>query len=341
MTTSVIPAVGAGVPLRVLDCSLGAMAHALPRRWLTSDSCQSVARFALDIITGGIIMAGATETLVPLSLVDALHNTYDDNTPGEGPQNEMWGSMEKYRQFIIFAAPRDVPKLIRRFPQYKKVCLCAPSGPLASRMLFGKYFEEFYAEELNPALYTLADAGDYKCTVWLRSSLTCRYEGLYVPPIRVAETAARLLSCEVPGASGSCSCERVVLEEGVCGLTPRWLETAIKTASSCGIPINSIMLALCRGSVGSQSENYLLSKVIRMGMVSVAASSVPAPVFPETDELLGIDDIHTFSLGWNDAYGGRVSAEELESTDDCVEYCAAVRERWLRWPLLTRSEEIS
>lgn len=329
MATHLIPtAAGAGLALRLLDCSACALMNSLSGWKVTLEGRRDIANFSLDIITGGMMIGGAAETLVPFRLLETLHQTFDAPYSGGTSHKAAWDAVPRYDQFVVLIAPCDVPQLIQKFPLYKKVCLCVPSGPLCSRMLFEKYLEEFYAEEFNPALSALADMGGYKCTAWLRSSLTCRYEGLYVPGVRVAEAAARLLSCDILGEGGSCSCERVVFEEGIFGLTPRWLETVMKTAASCGVPMRCVMLALCRGESGNVGENYVLSKAMEVGIDTIAVTAVPTPLFPGTEGFLGIDDVRTFVSGWNDAGNAAASLEEVELVDDCVEYCALVRKQW-------------
>ncbi|EAN91482.1 hypothetical protein C3747_43g243 [Trypanosoma cruzi] len=320
MAVHLLPRVCATLPLRLLDCSSCALLQALGQK-PTSVTFSAAARFAVDAITGAVFVGGATETLVPFTLLQTLHESVLA-TSSEAQRRAAWEAVSGGNQLVVLVEPCDVPRLIKQFPQYKKVCMCVPSGPLASRMLFGqKHLEEFYAEDLTPAMAALSSVEGYSWTAWLRSSLTCRFEGLYVPSIRVAESVAHLLSSDG-------GCERVVLEEGIRGLTPRWLETVMKTTSSCGVPLERVTLALCRNE---KNDGDLFSRAMGMGIGSLAASTVPAPLFAHTEELVGIDDVVTFATGWNDVCGG-ISAEELASLDDCIEYCGAMREEWdRRW----------
>lgn len=314
-----LPPVCAALSLHLLDCSSCALFHALREKRLNVSST-AVAKFASDLLTGAVVVGGAAEVLVPFSLLRTLHDS-----PGSASAKAPWraalDTLAKDDRVVVLAAPRDVPRLVERFSQYKKVCMCVPSGPLASRMLFEQsHLEAFYAEELNPAILALSMAEGYRWTSWLRSSLTCRFEGLYVPPIRVAESAARLLASDT-------GCERVVFEEGVAGLTLRWLETVMKTTSSCGVPLGRVTLALC-GNEGRDAD--LLSRAVDMGIGGLAVSTVPAPLFPHAESLIGVDDVVTFASGWNDV-SGQMGAEELVSLEDCVDYCETVRAMWPSW----------
>ncbi|RNE95916.1 uncharacterized protein Tco025E_09866 [Trypanosoma conorhini] len=320
MTTHLLPPPYTALPLRLLDCSSCALLPALrrPRLGVTSGA---VARFAMDAITGAVVVGGATETLVPFALLRRLHESLL-SAATETQRSAAWNMLAEGNQLVVLVEPCEVPQLMKQFPQYKKVCMCVPSGPLASRMLFQqKHLEEFYAEALTPAMVALSSTAGYSWTAWMRSSLTCRFEGLYVPSIRVAEGVAHLL-----GAGGGCA--RVVLEEGVRGLTPRWLEIVMKTTSSCGVPPGRVVLALCRNE---GSDGDLIARAIGMGVGGLAVSTVPAPLFPHAEELVGIDDVVAVAAGWNDVCG-RLTAEELATLDDCVEYCGAMRAAWdRRW----------
>ncbi|KEG12495.1 hypothetical protein DQ04_01671120, partial [Trypanosoma grayi] len=209
MTTRLLPAVYTGLPLRLLDCSSCALYHALRQQQEEQGHQQApvtssgVMSFVLDAITGAVVVGGATENLVPFPLLRKLHESFA-SVSQETPRWAAWNTLVADDRLVVLALPCEVPQLMQEFPQYKRLCMCVPSGPLVSRMLFQhKHLEAFYAEDLGPAMTALASAGGYSWTAWLRSSLTCRFEGLYVPAIRVAESAAHLLS-----ADGGC--ERVV-----------------------------------------------------------------------------------------------------------------------------------
>ncbi|RNF01172.1 hypothetical protein TraAM80_07171 [Trypanosoma rangeli] len=318
MTSHLLPPAYATLRLRLLDCSSCALLHALqpPRTGVLSSA---VARFAMDVITGAVVVGGATEALVPFALLQSLHENLLSMT-SETQRGAAWNTLVEGNQLVVLVEPCEVPLLIKQFPKYKKVCICVPSGPLASRMLFQKkHLDEFYVEELTPAMAALSSAEDYSWTAWMRSSLTCRFEGLYVPSIRVAESVAHLLATD-----GGCA--RVVLEESIRGLTPRWLETVMKTISSCGVPLGRVALALCHNE---KNDGDLISRAMGMGIGGLAVSTVPAPLFLHAEELVGIDDVVALATGWNDVCGS-VCAEELASLDDCIEYSGAVREEWDR-----------
>ncbi|KAG8339984.1 hypothetical protein TRVL_09188 [Trypanosoma vivax] len=319
--------------MRLLECSSSALMSVLSPSFEHSSSaaCGDVLKFFADLIFGALVFCKAEQLLVPFSALHSLAHLVDERFLCCGQPQRTFSDLLKSDRLVVLTKPRDVPQLIKLFPDFKNVCICVPSGPLSSRMLFdGKYLEEFYAEEFNPALSALADAGPYSVTAWMRSALTCRYEGLYVPSVRVAETAAKLLSIDIGGERGSCRCNRVVLEEGVCGLTPRWLETVVKTVASCGVSISSsIGLALCDRNCQEVDENYLLSKATGMGISCIAATAVPAPLFPRAERLISTDSVASFVSGWNDAAGAGVAAgDDLDWSEDCVEYCTAIRDRW-------------
>ncbi|KAH9599867.1 hypothetical protein LSM04_009664 [Trypanosoma melophagium] len=322
MAVHLLPPVHASLSLRLLDCSSCALMHTLQQKQITVPS-HSLAKFALDIATGSVVVGGATEVLVPFSLLKCVHDFFE-STSADGKRRAAWDTLVIDDRLVILTSPRDVPHLIAEFPRYTNVCMCVPSGPLCSRMLFDQTpLEAFFSEHLTPAMTALSEVSprEYRCTAWLRSSLSCRFEGPYVPAGRVAETAARLLG----GAHGG-GCERVVYEEGVAGVTPRWVETAVAAAAACGVGAGRMFLAACRGG----SAGDLVARAAAVGVGGAAVCAAPGPLFPHAGELLGPSDVLQLACGWNDV-SGQLSAEELVSLEDSIEFSKTLATEWEAW----------
>ncbi|ORC88663.1 uncharacterized protein TM35_000163010 [Trypanosoma theileri] len=322
MVAHLLPPVHASLSLRLLDCSSCALIHTLQQKRITVPS-QSLAQFALDILTGAVVVGGATEVLVPFSLLKYVHDFFK-STSADRQRREAWDTLAMDDRLVILTAPRDVPRLIAEFPRYTQVCMCVPTGPLCSRMLFDHTpLETFFSEHLTPAMTALSEASprEYRCTAWLRSSLSCRFEGPHVPAVRVAETAARLL-----GGAHGCCCERVVYEEGVAGVTPRAVETAVAAAAACGVGAGRMVLAVCRGGAAGD----LVARAVGVGSGGAAVCAAPAPLFPHSEELMGPSDVLKLACGWNDV-SGQLSDEELASLEDSIEYSTTLAMEWEAW----------
>lgn len=101
-------------------------------------------------------------------------------------------------------------------------------------------------------------------TAWLRSALGCRYEGPDVQAIRVADEVSRLLSL---------GCHRVILEEAMVGLTPRWLEITLKTIHAVGGSAEQVGLSIAEN--GSLSSALIHCALAHGVSTFVGSSFVP------------------------------------------------------------------
>jgi hypothetical protein len=103
---------------------------------------------------------------------------------------------------------------------------------------------------------------DVEVSAWLRSSLGCRYEGAHIQSLKVAEEVCRLLSL---------GCHQVILEEGIAGATPRWLEVVLKTVFAIGGSAEQLGLSVSNNGSLSQS---LVHCALSHGITTLIGSSV-------------------------------------------------------------------
>jgi hypothetical protein len=160
-----------------------------------------------------------------------------------------------------------------------------PGGEICSRMIFQREWESARAESADLAAWCdeQGQLGASPRTVRpiaiLRSALTCRYEGLHIPPTRTADETLRLLSL---------GCDSVVWEEGSAGLTPRVLENFLKAAAACGVPLRRISLML------RSNEEATANCVVRAmegGIFSFWGSSMSDCRFLPEEQVATLDEL--------------------------------------------------
>lgn len=333
MSSAMLPLSATAQRVAVLECAPCALRAAM-RRAGQSAWTEPLADFAVDIVAGALTLGGATEVLVPASLVHHVEACRNAGGPWPWPT---WDAALAERRLVTLIAAHDATRVLRggggaqQLPRAYRTNLCVPvpAGPLVAQMDFHVAADDFYAASL-PALMDAAHAGDgTRWRAWVRGALTCAYEGTHVPPIRVADYTSQLLR----QAGG---CEGVLWESAVCGLTPRWLETAAKTAYAVGVPPASLALALPEES---SSTARLLHKSVEVGVTAWVTCALPnTPLFPRAAPAAAPQSVQLFIAGWNDAAApaaascgadgidGVASAVE-EALARCSAFVSAVQER--------------
>ncbi|CCW68769.1 unnamed protein product [Phytomonas sp. Hart1] len=273
-------------------------------------------RFLLDYIMGSFLVAGAAEVLVPAGMVHWMER----NTATES-QNE-WKVLTQDHRLVVLASCSEIGDILSRYPSYRAFCIPVPSGPLCSRLLFRCPIEVYYGDSIKKVMdmFKSMDASsDVSWRAWMRSGLTCQFEGHYVPPIRVSEHAASLLS-----ADGGCT--QIILEEGTAGLTPRWLETSLKTALSCGIPTSCLSLALC----DAVHSPKLMGKTLEVGVHHLCTSSLGQEfaLFDKSDALVSIDTASLLVSHLSEHNQVNLSTAELDQLRDSAAFVKSARKQW-------------
>lgn len=290
------------------------------------------AELAVDAAAGSVLLGGAAEVLVPFSLVSFMESSTGQERCRA--MAEQWRALVQDELLVVLVDSDEVDGLLSTHPAYTKLCVPVPGGPLVAKKLFCRSEDSFY-DEVIPRLTRSVEAarnggrGKTEWRAWMRSALTCMYEGVHVAPIRVSERVASLLS-------GEGGCSRVVLEAGVSGLRPRWLETVAKTALSCGVPMASLSLALC----DSPNVAGLLAKAVEAGITRFATTTLRSPclaeeptgggLFTGTAPLMCIDTAVAFAVGWNECgdRGGQLTKVEEALLKTSGEYKAALADEW-------------
>lgn len=195
---------------------------------------------------------------------------------------------------------------------------------------------------------------------WMRSALSCRFEGAFPSPIRLGDNTAailtqdaRMLSSYSDGSEGRIGddgkCAGVIWEEGIGNsLSPRWMETILKSAVACGVPLSSVMLSFCRNS---PTTPLAWMKAVEGSVSQFACCSLSLPLFPHTDPRITLPSLQNLIAGFNESSGiqkeindsevmssmnaeyargqfktsWKVNAAQMERTR---EWCAALRETW-------------
>ncbi|CUG85920.1 Hypothetical protein, putative [Bodo saltans] len=182
---------------------------------------------------------------------------------------------------------------------------------------------------------------EMEVTAWLRSSLGCRYEGPHIQSLKVAEEVCRLLSL---------GCHQVILEEGIAGSTPRWLEVVLKTIFAVGGSASQLGLSMSNSSSLSQSVVHC---ALAHGLTTFVGSSVIPTAgnidFPNTIPVLSpiLDEHSTHvpkvsgasmaeprigmaalleaALGYQEQVSGTpLTDTEVETLQQSVEFCNAM-----------------
>ncbi|TPP40600.1 hypothetical protein CGC20_13925 [Leishmania donovani] len=230
MSSSMIPLSATAQRVKMLECGPCALRSAM-RRADRESWTPPLADVAVDIVAGALTLTSANEVLVPASLVHYVEScrTEAKRTASGALTQWPWPAWDvalKEQRLVTLVTAGDVARLVSSDcygGAYRTLCVPVPAGPLVAQLDFGITVDRFYAEVLPGVLDVVGADGRVRWRAWMRSALTCAYEGTHVPPIRVAEYTSQLLR-----QTGGC--ESVMWEAAVTGLTPRWLETASKTA---------------------------------------------------------------------------------------------------------------
>ncbi|KAG5500357.1 hypothetical protein JKF63_03449 [Porcisia hertigi] len=327
------------IPLRataqrveMLECGPCALRSAM-RRAGRDDWTAPLADFAVDIVTGALSLTGATEVLVPASLVHYVESRRADATLATTSAQRQWpwpaweAAVEEHRLVTLVRA-QEAALLINSDlygGKYSSLCVPVPAGPLVAQLDFGIPVDAFYGEVLPGVMDAVAASSRVRWRAWMRSALTCAYEGTHVPPIRVAEYTSQLLR-----QTGGC--ERVIWEAAVTGLTPRWLETASKTALAVGVSPESLALALPEES---SCTARLLDKSVEVGITSWTTCAVAeSPLYGQASPVASPESVQLFVTGWNCASApesrtcgdGADSDPAEETLEQCCKFVDAVTE---------------
>ncbi|AYU80185.1 conserved hypothetical protein [Leishmania infantum JPCM5] len=333
MSSSMIPLSATAQRVKMLECGPCALRSAM-RRADRESWTPPLADVAVDIVAGALTLTSANEVLVPASLVHYVEScrTEAKRTASGALTQWPWPAWDvalKEQRLVTLVTAGDVARLVSSDcygGAYRTLCVPVPAGPLVAQLDFGITVDTFYAEVLPGVLDVVGADGRVRWRAWMRSALTCAYEGTHVPPIRVAEYTSQLLR-----QTGGC--ESVMWEAAVTGLTPRWLETASKTALAVGVPSGLLALALPEES-GCTAR--LLAKSVEVGVTSWATCAVASsPLYPHTSPVASPQTVQLFTTGWNDVSAAAaptcdgdaaVDAAE-ESLGQCFDFVDAVTER--------------
>lgn len=121
-------------------------------------------------------------------------------------------------------------------PQWQpRVVVDFPLGQIGASMLYRRKWDDV-SNDREAIAMDCAERCGARVIGWQRSALGCRYEGSHVQAIAAGEAVSRLYAL---------GCDTIILEQGVCGLTPRWFERALKTVSAVGAPVDKLGVSLC------------------------------------------------------------------------------------------------
>ncbi|KPA85539.1 hypothetical protein ABB37_01810 [Leptomonas pyrrhocoris] len=339
MTSSMLPLGATAQRVTTLECAPCALRHIMRRRGQT-DWTPPLADFAVDIVAGALTLADATEVLVPSSLVHYMENQRVQRRRGVGDDAwpwPQWDAALHEHKLVTWTTAQDATRLLCSSygARYTNLCVPVPAGPLVSRMDFSTPVDVFYSSTL-PALLDAVSArqrgnGDVHRRVrwraWMRSALTCAYEGTYVPPIRMSDYTSQLLRQD-----GGCA--GVIWEAAVKGLTPRWLETATKTALAVGVASSALSLSLPEES---SCTARLLAKSVEVGITSWTTCVLSdTALYAHADPLCTPQSLHVFTTGWNalsetafPVVGEPAAVTEAEaSLARCTDFADAVQQRF-------------
>ncbi|KAK7197430.1 hypothetical protein NESM_000691500 [Novymonas esmeraldas] len=339
MTSSMLALGTTAQRAQMLECGPCALLYAMRQRGSPGWTL-ALADFAVDMVAGALTLAGATEVLVPASLVHFIESSRHQSEPWPWPA---WDAALAAQRLVSLVSAQDVARFVRGSSSssssssgggygraYNSLCIPVPAGPLVAQLDFGMPVEVFYGDRLPAVLDVVGGETRLRWRAWVRSALTCAYEGSHVPPIRVAEYTSQLLR-----QSGGC--ESVIWEAAVAGLTPRWLETAAKTALAVGVPPASVTLALPEEPGRTP---HLLAKSVEVGIAAWASCAIAdGAMYPHAAAAASPHSVQCFIVGWNEVSAtartstlaadvdGDEAAAAADSVARCEDYVVAVSER--------------
>lgn len=267
-----------------------------------------------------------------------------------------WRALQSDDRLVVLLSPSDASHFVSHFPHYTQFCVLVPGGALAAQRHFATSLDAFYRREVPRLVDTFAAAGPrHGWYAWMRGALTCRFEGTYKFPITLAELTTQLLRAEsrcwsdgewgggdaaaaaatttrkTPPVSQRGRCRGVVWESAIAGMTPRWLETTLKTVMSCGLSsaegeegVLTLALPSAEGSGRS-----LMYKALDMRVTQFATCSLRnRTMFDDTHSLATLEDAMELVVGCNDGVDGGVSVEEEGCMAECRSFVNALNDTW-------------
>jgi hypothetical protein len=349
MTTSVVPLTATAQRIVTLECGPCALYHAMQRRGHRSWT-PPLADFAVDLVAGALTLADATEVLVPESLVRyveeqraqmSAHDRLGRNTwPWPA-----WDAALHEQKLVTWVTAQSATSLLRSSfgAHYTNLCVPVPAGPLVAQIDFGLPIDVFYRSTISDLLDVVSSCerqhvssssgssfsrrGHVRWRAWMRSALTCAYEGTHVPPNRVSDYTSELLRQDG-------GCEKVIWEAAVGGLTPRWLETAAKTAIAVGIHSSTLTLSL---PDEASCSARLLAKSVDVGITAWTTCALTGiSLHNRTNPLCTPQSVRVFTTGWNElstthsllSGGSSVMKEEEGALVRCADFADAAQERF-------------
>lgn len=320
MSVALVKGGAAWQRLGLMECSPCTVALALKKQLRRAAWCKESTALCTAAATGAILLGGATEVLVPSSLVSFMEAARLHAASGGASHSRLseWETLVEEQRVIVLVDDGAVERFVTQYPQFHRLCVPVPSGPLVSKLVFRDGVDVFYDERVKRVASVVAAAGPkVQWQAWMRSALTCPYEGVYVPPIRVADLTARLLR-------GEGGCTSVVWEAAVAGLAPRWLETLLKTALACGVPTATLSLSLCNEGTAPA----LLSKAVDFGVTRMSTNALGTlPMWEGCGSPLPPSALICFAAGWSDVQGHLSDADE-ELLETSVAFREALHASW-------------
>lgn len=308
----------------------------------------SIVDAVLDIAISSLLVSGAHEVLIPYSLMRYLDHQdgYSSwlkhcrsicfDTGSKSTPNsilERWEALKSCSSnvVVLLNSHRELEEFLcmnHKGPSqgitFQNVAIPVPSGPIACKVLFPgvSSINAFYATILPDICRMMRQHGmGVRWIAWMRASLSCRFEGDFISPIRLGDYTASLLR-ESSSASventvtydteNHSAASRVVWEESIANaLTSRWLETIMKTSVACGVPLSKVSLSLCNNSVAGSS---FLAKAVEGSISNFTSCSIPHPLFEYADVRLTLPALQERIIGINEFSMSRGCGLGLDSS---------------------------
>lgn len=305
--------------LRAVDCSPCAIEWFLLSKLFRWND--KLAEVTMDIAISSILVAGVTNVMLPYSLIEFL-----DENSSRSPH--LWNMLNDHQKSITILL-RDYKRLEsffslnrRKSSLFDSVVIPVPSGPISTKLLFPNEKSLHYLYNVTIPRIRLAVNGyirssgkTVELSAWMRSSLSCSFEGAFLPPIRISDCTRTVLTNRIlnngradDNSLGNFSVNVIdevafdggawaIWEESVPNmLTPRWMETILKTSSACCVPFSNISLSLS----GESDDAYsFFCKAVEAPVTSFVTSCIPYPIFPHMSARLSMVQLEEFIEKYN------------------------------------------